>query len=102
MLSFTRFNKYNSISKYIITRVVVFSVFIATFFSFFPHKASASISSMIYGLLGEEDKAYDVVNLSIECSGGTYMRQLAHDLGEEAGSGAMCLSIKRISVGEFS
>ena len=52
--------------------------------------------------IGEEDKAYDVVNLSIECSGGTYMRQLAHDLGEEAGSGAMCLSIKRISVGDFS
>ncbi len=52
--------------------------------------------------IGEEDKAYDVVNLSIECSGGTYMRQLSHDLGEEAGSGAMCLSIKRISVGEFS
>ncbi len=47
------------------------------------------------------DKNYDVLALSIECSGGTYMRQLAHDLGEKVGSEAMCLSIKRISVGEF-
>ena len=52
--------------------------------------------------IGDIDKAYEVLSLSIVCSGGTYMRQLAHDLGEEAGSGAMCLSIKRISVGEFS
>ncbi len=57
MLFSTRFNKNNSISKYIITRVVAFSVFIATFFSFFPHKASASISSIIYGLLGDEVNA---------------------------------------------
>lgn len=52
--------------------------------------------------IGEQDKAYDVMRLWIECSGGTYMRQLAHDLGEKVGSGAMCLSIKRTSLGEFS
>ena len=37
----------------------------------------------------------------VECSSGTYIRSLAHDLGQILGCGAHLSSLRRISSGEF-
>jgi len=39
--------------------------------------------------------------LRAHCSGGTYMRSIAHDLGQSLGSGAHLLALRRIRSGEF-
>jgi tRNA pseudouridine55 synthase len=39
--------------------------------------------------------------LRLRCSGGTYMRSLAHDLGRALGSGAHLTSLRRLASGEF-
>jgi tRNA pseudouridine55 synthase len=39
---------------------------------------------------------------SIECSSGTYIRSLAHDMGQKLGCGAHLSEICRTAVGEFS
>lgn len=39
--------------------------------------------------------------LIVQCSGGTYMRSLAHDLGIALGCGAHLASLRRISSGDF-
>src|ERR1700724_2836804 len=38
----------------------------------------------------------------IECSSGTYIRSLAHEMGQKLGSGAHLAEISRLAVGEFS
>jgi len=38
----------------------------------------------------------------IECSSGTYIRSLAHEMGQQIGCGAHLAEIKRTAVGEFS
>lgn len=38
----------------------------------------------------------------IECSSGTYIRALAHDMGQKLGCGAHLAEITRLAVGEFS
>lgn len=38
----------------------------------------------------------------VECSAGTYIRTLAHDLGERLGSGAHLIELRRVAVGKFS
>lgn len=43
----------------------------------------------------------DVAHLRVVCSGGTYVRTLAHDLGVTVGCGAFLSSLKRTSVGDF-
>ena len=43
-----------------------------------------------------------VARFSIECSSGTYIRSLAHEMGEKAGCGAHLSEITRTAVGEFS
>ncbi len=40
--------------------------------------------------------------LEVECSSGTYVRQLVMDLGELCGSGAYCTALERTAVGPFS
>lgn len=42
------------------------------------------------------------VKIEIECSGGTYVRTIANDLGERVGCGAYLQSLVRTSVGRFS
>ncbi|HET9784200.1 MAG TPA: tRNA pseudouridine(55) synthase TruB, partial [Terriglobales bacterium] len=56
-----------------------------------------------------EIKAFDLLNLESElmrfrvvCSTGTYIRSLAHDLGQAAGVGAHLTSLQRTRVGEFT
>src|SRR5690349_7733686 len=39
--------------------------------------------------------------IAVACSKGTYVRQIAADLGERTGAGAMCLSLRRLTVGPF-
>ena len=41
------------------------------------------------------------VSVEIECSGGTYVRTIAHDLGEAIGCGAYLQSLVRTQVGRF-
>jgi len=42
------------------------------------------------------------VTLRVVCSPGTYLRSLAHDLGEKLGKGAHLLSLRRLRSGRFS
>jgi tRNA pseudouridine55 synthase len=39
--------------------------------------------------------------LEVECSSGTYVRQLVADLGELCGAGAFCLTLARTAIGPF-
>ena len=39
--------------------------------------------------------------LRVHCSGGTYMRSIAHDLGQALGSGAHLIELRRLASGEF-
>jgi tRNA pseudouridine55 synthase len=42
------------------------------------------------------------VRFAVECSGGTYVRSLAHDLGQKLGCGAYLAGLRRTAVAEFS
>lgn len=42
------------------------------------------------------------LSLEIECSAGTYMRSLAHDLGQTMGTGALLSDLRRQAIGHFS
>ena len=42
------------------------------------------------------------VMLEIHCGSGTYIRSLAHDLGEVLGSGGMITALRRLRVGSFT
>jgi tRNA pseudouridine55 synthase len=41
------------------------------------------------------------VQFAVECSGGTYVRSLAHDLGQKLGCGAYLAGLRRTGVAEF-
>ena len=41
------------------------------------------------------------VRMTVECSKGTYIRTLCHDIGESLGCGACMKELKRIAVGDF-
>ncbi|MFZ0636930.1 MAG: tRNA pseudouridine(55) synthase TruB [Candidatus Acidiferrales bacterium] len=43
-----------------------------------------------------------VARFAVECGSGTYIRSLAHDLGQRYGSGAHIAEIMRTAVGEFT
>jgi tRNA pseudouridine55 synthase len=40
--------------------------------------------------------------IEVECSKGTYVRQIAADLGEATGAGAHCVELRRLTIGRFS
>ncbi|MGA8030248.1 MAG: tRNA pseudouridine(55) synthase TruB [Bryobacteraceae bacterium] len=42
------------------------------------------------------------IELIVSCSTGTYIRSLAHDLGQRLGCGAVLSKLRRIQVGEFT
>jgi tRNA pseudouridine55 synthase len=42
------------------------------------------------------------VKFAVECSGGTYVRSIAHDCGQKFGCGAHLCSLRRTAVAEFS
>ncbi len=47
-------------------------------------------------------RALTVLSLRVDCSSGTFMRSLAHSLGERLSTFALALSIRRTQVGPFS
>jgi len=47
------------------------------------------------------DLTQDRARFAVECSGGTYVRSLAHDLGEKIGCGAHLAELRRTAVAEF-
>lgn len=56
-----------------------------------------------------EIKAFDItainlpeITFRVACSKGTYIRSLAHDLGQKLGSGAYLKSLRRTKIGEYS
>jgi tRNA pseudouridine55 synthase len=61
----------------------------------------APVEVEIYALelLGLEG---DQARFAVECSGGTYVRSLAHDLGQRMGCGAHLLRLRRTAVAEFT
>ncbi len=54
----------------------------------------------VYELIVLEVQGCDV-RLRAHCSGGTYMRSIAHDLGAAAGCGAHLHDLRRVASGEF-
>jgi tRNA pseudouridine55 synthase len=54
----------------------------------------------VYELTVLEIRGADV-RLRCHCSGGTYMRSIAHDLGQMAGCGAHLAELRRLASGEF-
>lgn len=47
------------------------------------------------------DRVASEAALEVECSSGTYVRQLVTDLGELCGAGAYCTALERTAVGPF-
>lgn len=41
------------------------------------------------------------IHFRISCSSGTYIRSIAHDLGQKLGSGSHLSELRRTKVGEF-
>lgn len=52
-------------------------------------------------LQGTNLKNKTLVNIEVHCSKGTYIRQLANDIGEEIGTPAMLMTLKRNRIGEY-
>ncbi len=62
------------------------------------HLAPVEVEIYALELLGVEG---DRVRFAVECSGGTYVRSLAHDLGQKLGYGAHLGGLRRTAVAEF-
>ena len=45
---------------------------------------------------------YPILKIKVACSTGTYIRTLAHDIGEKLGCGAYCDELVRTRIGEYS
>lgn len=56
---------------------------------------------VIHRLEAKDYKAPDL-SLVVECSAGTYIRSLAHDLGERLGTGAHLTGLRRTKAGPFT
>jgi len=48
--------------------------------------------------LMDQNQVFQVVSIKVKCSSGTYMRSLAHKIGQDYGCGALALSIKRTKI----
>lgn len=48
------------------------------------------------------DYQYPKLKIEVKCSTGTYIRQLAQDIGEKLKCGAYCLELRRTRIGEYS
>ncbi|MFA7315074.1 MAG: tRNA pseudouridine(55) synthase TruB [Candidatus Magasanikbacteria bacterium] len=47
------------------------------------------------------DFKYPELKMEVKCSTGTYIRQLAQDIGEALGCGAYCLELRRTRIGDY-
>lgn len=50
----------------------------------------------------KENNQYIVIELTIDCTSGTYIRGIANDLGKKLNSGAILLNLIRTKIGDFS
>jgi tRNA U55 pseudouridine synthase TruB len=50
----------------------------------------------------EGDREFPAVTVRIECTSGTYVRSIAHNLGRKLGVPALAMHILRTKVGEYS
>ncbi len=46
--------------------------------------------------------AYPALSVRVTCSPGTYIRTLAHDIGEKLGTGGYCHALRRTAIGEYT
>lgn len=44
---------------------------------------------------------YPLLKIEVTCSAGTYIRSLAHDIGQKLGTGAYCEELVRTKIGDF-
>jgi len=58
-------------------------------------------SVTVYGLKMTGELAEDRLPFELSCSSGTYVRSLAHELGETLGCGAHLAELRRLRVGPF-
>ncbi len=47
-------------------------------------------------------KMFTLLSFTIECSAGTYIRGIVHELGKALGTGAIALDIHRTKVGDYT
>jgi tRNA pseudouridine55 synthase len=52
--------------------------------------------------LMREDESEQQVDFWVTCSKGTYIRSLAHDLGQAAGCGAHLVALRRECIGQYN
>jgi tRNA pseudouridine55 synthase len=64
-----------------------------------PRPAPVDVTVQHLALIGVDG---DSVQLRIECSAGFYVRSLAHDLGEQLGTGAHVSELRRTRSGDFT
>jgi tRNA pseudouridine55 synthase len=48
------------------------------------------------------DYSWPFLKIEVQCSAGTYIRSLAHDIGKKAGTGAYCMELIRTKIGKYS
>jgi len=48
------------------------------------------------------EKSGPDVSFSVRCSKGTYIRSLAHDIGQDLGVGAHLISLRRVAIGPYN
>lgn len=49
-------------------------------------------------VLLDQNQTFPVISIKVKCSSGTYMRSLAHKIGQDSGFGAIALSINRTKI----
>lgn len=50
----------------------------------------------------QQSNNFPVVNCTVACSSGTYVRSICHEIGQKLGTGAIALEIKRIQIGKYT
>jgi len=62
----------------------------------------AEITSQWQKVLKDSPRSeYQIAKFKISCSSGTYVRTLAHEMGQKLGCGALAFSIKRTKIGNY-
>ena len=61
----------------------------------------APVKVQVYSLVLTEHSP-DQARIQVHCSGGTYLRSIAHDLGRIFGCGAFLQDLRRLASGEFT
>jgi tRNA pseudouridine55 synthase len=61
----------------------------------------ASKSVTVYDFRPEDELRDGCLEFTLSCSSGTYVRSLAHDLGQSLGCGAHLAELRRLQVGPF-